>query len=157
MGIVATLLLIGYGAGQMAPETALDGLEAFNRGNYAKARSIWARLAARENTEAQCNLGRMYELGAGVKQDYEKAAELYRRAALKANPYALGNLAVLYATGQGVAQDLVKSYVYSTLAARHYSGWAVELRDTALRNRELVASRMSEDQLESAKDQLAEP
>ena len=110
MGIAA-MLLLGYGAGQMAPETALDGLMAFNRGNYSKARAIWSRLAAKEDAEALCNLGRMYEIGAGVKQDFEKAANLYRRAALKANPYALGNLGVLYATGHGVEQDLVGAQV----------------------------------------------
>jgi len=157
IGIAATLLLMTFRAVQMAPESAVDGLTAFNQGNYAKARAIWTRLAAKEDTEAEWNLGRMYEIGAGVKQDLEKAAVLYRRAALKANPYALGNLAVLHATGQGVTQDLVKSYVYSTLAARHYSGWAGDLRDTALRNRDLVASRMTEDQLGRAKGQLAEP
>jgi TPR repeat protein len=156
MGIAA-MLLLGYGAGQMAPETALDGLMAFNRGNYSKARAIWSRLAVKEDAEALCNLGRMYEIGAGVKQDFEKAADLYRRAALKANPYALGNLGVLYATGNGVEQDLVRSYVYSSLAARHYSVWANDLRDTALRNRDLVASRMTEDQIENAKDQLSYP
>ena len=156
MGIAA-MLLLGYGAGQMAPETALDGLMAFNRGNYSKARAIWSRLAVKEDAEALCNLGRMYEIGAGVKQDFEKAADLYRRAALKANPYALGNLGVLYATGHGVEQDLVRSYIYSSLAARHYSVWANDLRDTALRNRDLVASRMTEDQIENTKDQLSYP
>ena len=54
-------------------------------------------------------------------------------------------------------QDLVRSYVYSSLAARHYSVWANDLRDTALRNRDLVASRMTEDQIENAKDQLSYP
>ena len=69
----------------------------------------------------------------------------------------LGNLGVLYATGHGVEQDLVRSYIYSSLAARHYSVWANDLRDTALRNRDLVASRMTEDQIENAKDQLSYP
>jgi TPR repeat protein len=154
ISIATMLLLMGYGVSRMVPETALDGLDAFNRGKYAQARAIWTRLAAKEDSEAQCNLGRMYETGAGVKQDFEAAAGYYRRAAVKFNPYALGNLAVLYATGQGVDQDLVKSYVYSTLATRHYADWARNYRDAALRNRDLVASRMTGDQLESAKEQL---
>ena len=47
-----------------------DGMAAYKRGDYASALRLWRPLAKQGNTGAQFNLGLMYYLGQGVKQDY---------------------------------------------------------------------------------------
>ena len=135
-------------------ETPEDGLRAFDRGNYSEAERIWGGLAQNGNATAQFTLGRMYELGVGVVQNYDTASHWYRKAAIRSNPYAQGNLAVLYAHGRGVPQDFVQSYVWSTLAAAGYSNWSGNLRNTALRNRDIVAVRMNASDMSAAQRQL---
>ncbi len=135
-------------------ETPEDGLRALDKGHYSEAEKIWSELAQTGNATAQFNLGRMYELGVGVVQNYDTASHWYRKAAMQSNPYAQGNLAVLYAYGRGVPQDFVKSYVWSTLAAAGYSNWSGELRNSALRNRDIVAVRMSAADMHAAQRQL---
>ncbi len=57
------------------------GLEAAERGDYAKALREWRPLAEQGNADAQYNLGLMYENGWGVAQDYAEAVKWWRLAA----------------------------------------------------------------------------
>ena len=64
------------------------------------------RTAAEQgDAEAQVNLGTMYSLGQGVRQDYAKAKEWYEKAALQGNEEAQFSLGVLYEEGAGVRQN----------------------------------------------------
>ncbi|WP_048954519.1 tetratricopeptide repeat protein, partial [Haemophilus influenzae] len=54
---------------------------------------------------AQANLGSMYAIGRGVKQDVFEAVKWYRKAAEQGDAKAQLNLGVTYAKGQGVKQD----------------------------------------------------
>ena len=65
---------------------------------------IW-RAANQGNTDAQNDLGWLYEAGYGVEQDYKQAAALYTKAAEQGNAYAQKNLGWLYEAGYGVEQD----------------------------------------------------
>ena len=78
---------------------------AFFEGDYKTAYEIWKPLAEQENAEAQNNLGKMYELGQGVKQGYEEAVKWYCLAAEKGNAKAQNNLGLMYKEGKGVEQD----------------------------------------------------
>ncbi len=96
--IAAMLLLAAglYAAGFQ------DGLDAYNRGDYAAALKEWQPLAEAGEPHSEYNLGLMYARGQGVPQDYQKACDWYRKAAEKGVAAAQYNLGVIYANGQGV-------------------------------------------------------
>lgn len=142
VSLITALVLLLSGCGDEI-NSAARGYEKHIAGDFTAARIIWSAGAANDDDLSLYYLGRVHEIGDGVAQDYEKAVEYYLRSAQLGNPYAQGSLAVLYAYGKGVPLDFVKSYAYSTLAADGYSRWASDQREAALRNRDLVATRMS--------------
>lgn len=147
LATVLTLLLSGCGE---EINSAARGYERHLAGDFTAARIIWSAGAAQDDDLSLYYLGRIHDIGEGVAQDYEKAVEYYRRSAQLGSPYAQGSLAVLYAYGKGVPRDFVKSYAYSTLAAEGYSRWASDQREAALRNRDLVSTRMSRAEIVAA-------
>lgn len=149
------LLCLTLLAGGCAPDDAESGLRAFQAKDYATAAAIWKKLAQENDSTAQFYLGRMYELGEGLRADTAKAALWYLKAAERGNPYAQGNLAVLYAYGRGVEADFVRSYAWSSNAANGYPKWAEDLRAAAITNRDIVGAKMSAAELISAQ-KLAE-
>jgi uncharacterized protein len=111
----------------------------------------WYRLAAEQgNPTAQGNLGFMYYSGQGVTQDYAEAAKWYRLAAEQGNPTAQSNLGSMYYSGQGVRQDYVQAHMWVDLAASRFPPSAREDRDQAAHNRDIVASKMTPEQLAEA-------
>jgi TPR repeat protein len=82
-----------------------DGLDAYDRADYATALKEWQPIAERGDPNAQYNLGLMFALGHGVPKDYQKAADWYRKAAEQGVAAAQYNLGVMFANGQGVAQN----------------------------------------------------
>lgn len=65
-----------------------DGLSAYAQGRYQDAREIFEPLAARGDDCAQYQLGEMYRLGQGVRQDNQKALEFFSAAAAHGNQKA---------------------------------------------------------------------
>ena len=79
--------------------------------------------AARGDVEAQYNLGLLYDLDQGVRQDYQKAIEWYEKAAAQGDVDAQYNLGSLYAQGRGVKQDYQKAREWlEKSAAQGYAG-----------------------------------
>lgn len=68
-------------------------------------------------TDAQCYLGRLYELGHGVQKDIKKAINLYREAAAKGNRVAQYYLGTCYEVGRGVPWDIDQAIRHYELAA----------------------------------------
>ena len=99
---------------------------------------------------AQFSLGVAYGSGRGVPQDDAEAARWYRLAADQGNTDAQSDLGVMYANGDGVPQDDVQTHMWLNLAASGAPREPRVLRDTAVRNRDLVAGRMTPDQLADA-------
>ena len=58
---------------------------------------------------AQCNLGSMYCIGKGVKQDHVEAVKWYRKSAEAGSAKAQYNLGIMYRDGEGVKQDHVEA------------------------------------------------
>jgi len=87
-----------------------------------------------------------------VPQDYGEAAKWYRLAAEQGDAIAQGNLGFMYYSGQGVPQDYVQAYMWVDLAASRFP--AKEDRDAAANNRNIVASKMTREQLAEAKRPL---
>jgi uncharacterized protein len=109
----------------------------------------WFRMGAdRGDARAQFDLGNMYSEGLGVPQDHAEAAKLYRLAADQNFGQAQYNLGVWYARGEGVEQDNVMAHMWFNLAAATLP--AVEGRNTAMQNRDMLAGRMTREQLMQA-------
>jgi TPR repeat protein len=98
---------------------------------------------ARGHAMAQYHLGYMYFSGKGVAQNYIEAVKWYRLAAAQGSAGAQFNLGGMYGNGQGVAQDYVRAHLWLNLSAA--SGDASHLK-----NRDLVASKMTSQQIAQA-------
>ncbi len=109
----------------------------------------WYRKAAEQgDADAQYNLGVMYNDGQGVAQDYAEAVRWYRRAAEQDDAAAQVALGVMYGKGHGMPQDYVQAHKWYNLAAsRLPSG---EDRDLAVKNRDIVAPKMTAAQIAEA-------
>lgn len=111
----------------------------------------WFRKAAGQGIpEAQLNLGFMYYNGQGVPQDYGEAVKWFRKAADQGYATAQNNLGALYYNGQGVAQDYILAHMWFSLAVTRYLSIEKENRENAVRNRDIVASKMTPAQLAEA-------
>ncbi len=73
--------------------------------------------ATRGASEAQSNLGGMYDAGQDVVQDYEAAGKWLRLAADQGQAGAQHSLGVMYDNGQGVVQDYEAAVEWYRLAA----------------------------------------
>ena len=108
----------------------------------------WYRAAAEQrHATAQFSLGTMYAEGEGVQQDAEEAIRWYRAAAEQGHGHAQNNLADMYSGGKGVSQDYVLAYLWFTLAASNITD---NYRDTAIKNRDMVAEKMTPEQVAEA-------
>jgi TPR repeat protein len=117
--------------------------------NYSEALRWFRKAAAQGDASGQRGLGVMYFGGEGVRQSYSEAAKLFRSAADQGDAGAQNDLGAMYANGQGVPRSLVQAHVWFNIAA---SGSAMEKdeHDKAVRNRELVAKKMTAAQIAEA-------
>lgn len=92
--------------------------EAYIRGAWFTARSIWTWLAERGHVGSMNNLGTMYSQGKGVPRDYGAALEWYRRAAALGNARAMYNIAIAYEHGKGVEASDAEAADWYRRAAR---------------------------------------
>ncbi len=89
---VAALALM---AGSSALAGGREGIEAWDRGDYAAAVAQWRTEAGKGDADAAYNLAQAYRLGRGVAQDTARAEELYARAAAAGHPLAADNYGLL--------------------------------------------------------------
>jgi uncharacterized protein len=84
----------------------------------------WLRLAASNGeSDAQQNLGGLYEEGKGVVQDYSEALRFYRLAADAGNARAQYSLGTMYLSGSGVPKNDIEAEKWIRLAADQ--GWGI--------------------------------
>ena len=91
----------------------------------------------------QYNVGPMYAEGMGIPQVDAEAVKWYRLAAEQGIAKAQLNLGTMYYEGQGVPQDHVQAHLWYDLAA-------AQGNDTARKNREMVAEKMTPAQIAEA-------
>ena len=126
-----------------AGENFMTGLEAYDAGDYRRARAIWRELAEGGDADAQTSLAGMYLMGSGVERDFRLAAKWYRPAAERGDAIAQLNLGDLYSRGLGVARDPVRAWFWLSLAAAAEHDWAAD-------RRAVVAKSMSKTELAAA-------
>lgn len=73
--------------------------------DFVQAFFWYEKAASQGHTNAQNNLGLLYERGKGVAPDSQRAMSLYRRAAELGNAKAQHNLGRMYHTGEAVERD----------------------------------------------------
>jgi S1-C subfamily serine protease len=111
--------------------------------NKFEALRWYLEAAEKGFASSQFEVGSMYGEGIGVSQNHTEAVKWLRRAAEQGNGRAQNNLGTCYHTGMGVPQDFVESYKWYNLAAAQ----DMEFAD---RNRQLVAFRMTAEQIAEA-------
>jgi TPR repeat protein len=153
-----------------------DGMAAYQRGDYATALIFLRPLAEQGNPQAQYTLGYIYAEGESVPEDDGEAVRWYRKAAEQSDADAQNELGVMYAAGRGVSKDDAEAVKWYRMAAvqghigaqtnlglMYYIGEGVpqELAqahmwyniadalggERAQEERDIVASRMTRDQI----------
>ena len=113
----ALALLVCFAACQpTADEAFRRGLDAYQEGDYEKAREAWQPIAEAGHGAGQRNLGVVYFLGQGVEQDHAAAVQWFQRAAEQGTAESALKLAVMYANGHGIERDLVQAYQWARIA-----------------------------------------
>lgn len=143
MAVVSWLL----GAPALAHADFVDGLAAFDGGDYATSFEEWVPLAQRGDIEAQVALAGLYMAGQGVRANVAEALRWYRAAAEQGDPVAQLNMGDFYDRGIGVARDPVAAYVWFALAAESGRAWPATRRDA-------LNARMNPDQRAEARQRL---
>ena len=143
-------LCAGFILGLTVPASAgYDaGEAAYKRGDYATALRELRPLAERGNAGTQRVLGVMYGKGRGIPQDDAEAVQWWRKAAEQDHADAQVTLGGMYGLGHGVPQDDVQAHMWYNLAASSY--YPSEYRDEAVKNRDIVAMRMTPAQISEA-------
>ena len=127
-----------------------DATKAYNRGDYKTAYRLFKSLAEQGDANAQYNLGISYQKGKGVPQNDAEAVKWYRRAAEQGIPEAQNKLGVSYSLGKVVPQDYVLATMWFNLAAHRYPASEVAKRKEAEKNRNMIASTMTSEQIAEA-------
>src|SRR5687767_6765624 len=109
------------------------GMEAYGRGDYAKALREWQPLAEQGDASAQFYLGLLYENGDGVSRDFAKARQWYEKAAAQGEAKAQFYLGMQSSYGEGGPLDLVQAHMWYSLAAGNGNAHAPGYRDDLAR------------------------
>ena len=102
---------------EMFPGPLVDGIVAYERGDYATALKFFRPLAEQGSAEAQFLLGSFYQIGQGVPEDFVEAAKWYRKAAEQGDASAQALLGGMYRDGRGVAEDYAEAVKWYRKAA----------------------------------------
>lgn len=95
----------------------LDGVVAYQNGEYARATKLWFVPAEHGHALAQFNLGVAYATGQGAEVDYAYAARWWQAAGYQGHTAAQYNLGLLYSRGQGVEKNVAKARMWWYMAA----------------------------------------
>jgi TPR repeat protein len=128
------------------------GMAAYNKKDYATARTEFTAAAKAGDARAKLSLAMMYIRGQGVERDFDLAVRWLREAAGQGDGDARMVLGDLYSRDIPSIQDYVKSYVWLTLALKKVRA---DKRATALKLRHKLQPRMSPQQIKIA-DRLVE-
>ncbi len=104
--------------------------------------------AKQRDAAAQDILGQMNYIGEAFPQDYAKAVGWWRKAAEQEHNKAQSNLGLMYKSSQGVTQDYVQAYIWFNIAASSFPPG--EDCDIAVKNRDIVAKKMTPAQISEA-------
>lgn len=90
-----------------------DAYKAYETGQFEKAYKLAISMSS--DPGAQCLLGRLFEDGAGVKQDLREAFDWYKLSAEQGVVEAQDRLAMFYERGTGTDKNLKESHRWRVL------------------------------------------
>ena len=91
----AAVALAMFASAPLGAQTVRDGINAWQKGDFAAAVETWRPLATSGNPDAAFNLGQAYRLGKGVSIDLARAQSLFEQAARKGHVDAATNLGIM--------------------------------------------------------------
>lgn len=94
----------------------LEGVRAYEKGDYTVTLRELTPLAEQGHVEAQLFLAEMYFSGESIARDYAKSARWYHMAAEQGDALAQSLLGTMYYGGLGVRQDYVIAHMWSNIA-----------------------------------------
>ena len=97
--------------------TYMEARSAYDKGDFAKAASLWGKLADKGFARAQIMLSILYLRGDGVPRDYSKAIQLNRKPAEEGYPAAQNLMGIMFERGLGVEKNHAEAIRWYTLAA----------------------------------------
>lgn len=95
----------------------LQGVVAYQDGDYTRATRLWYAPAEQGHALAQFNLGVAYATGQGADVDFAHAARWWQAAGYQGHTAAQYNLGLLYSRGQGVEKSVSKARMWWYMAA----------------------------------------
>jgi TPR repeat protein len=123
--------------------------------DHSEAVKWFLSAAEQGDMAAQFYLGVMFSKGEGVPQDFSEGAKWYLLAADRGDAAAQYNLGIAYATGDGGEPDNFNAHFWLNLAAARFSP-SDPRRNAAIAGRDLVASKMTADQIAEAQKRARE-
>jgi TPR repeat protein len=118
---------------------------------------MWFRQAAEQDVAgAQFHLGVMFYEGRGVPQDTAEAEKWFHRAADLGDAQSQYNLGLLYAKGETGEPDNVSAHMWFNLAAARFPPSNTGDRSASVNYRDLVAKKMTPDQIAEAQKRARE-
>jgi TPR repeat protein len=121
------------------------------RQDHAEAAKWFREAADQGDMQAQRHLGFMYANGQGVARDDREAVRWYGRAAEQGDADAQVNLGVMYSAARGTSQNYVLAHKWFSLAAERYPVSDRLKRQQAMKNSEVLESKMTPEQLAEAR------
>jgi TPR repeat protein len=95
-----------------------EALADLTDGEFRSAFRDFKRLARKDHTQAQYQLGMLYIFGKGVGQDVEQGIEWLKRSAENGSYLAANELGQIYLAGRGVAPDEQEAMKWLELATQ---------------------------------------
>jgi TPR repeat protein len=121
--LVPLAFLMLFSSGVAVAADFNKGLEAAQSGDFQTALAEWTPLAEQGDSDAQYNLGVMYDNGYGVPENDKTAVKWYTKAAEQGDAKAQYNLGVMYDKGYGVPEnDKTAVKWYTKAAEQGYAG-----------------------------------
>lgn len=97
---------------------ATEAVDAYRRGEFAKAKGIWEKLASQGDAQAMNNLGVLYDLGQGVEPDLGRALNYFAQSAKAGHASGMSNYARMLEQGRGIAANPEEAARWFDQAAR---------------------------------------
>src|SRR5690242_14702172 len=96
-----SIVVMAMGVARAQSDTTLEGMRAYNNGDFATAYRLLRQAADAGDPEAPVNLGYLYARGHGVKVDQMEALRLYEKSAKAGSSEGMNAIGYkyLFATG----------------------------------------------------------
>lgn len=119
LGIVFTIVLLGFLVTVQHGVKQLDALAAIQMGDFKLAYTLWMQPKSKWSPETQRGYALMHLRGEYIAQDFKLGKSYLIAAADRCDPIAMRELGLIFYKGESVGQDFKLSYHWIHKAAQH--------------------------------------